>query len=48
LRAVNVLLPVGDICPGGVLVLEGASAGCEKRPNRELTRGAAEVGAYEV
>jgi hypothetical protein len=29
-------------------VFEGVSAGWEKSPNSELTRGAAEVGAYEV
>lgn len=43
--AVSVLLLVGDICPVGVLVLEGVSAGCENRPKSELTSGAPEVGA---
>jgi hypothetical protein len=48
LSAVSVLLPFGDACPVGVLVVEGVSAGCEKSPNSECTRGADEVGAYEV
>lgn len=42
------LLPFGDACPVGVLVVEGVSAGWEKRPKSEWTRGADEVGAYEV
>lgn len=48
LSAVRLLLPVGDACPVGVLVAEGVSAGWEKRPNSECTRGAADAGAYEV
>ena len=36
----------GDVAPVGVLAFE--SSGCEKRPKRELTKGAVEVGAYEV
>ena len=48
LSAVRVLLPVGDACPVGVLVADGVSAGWEKRPKSECTRGAEEVGAYEV
>lgn len=31
-----------------MLVAEGVSIGCEKRPNKEFTRGPAEGGAYEV
>lgn len=42
------LLPLGDICPVGVLVFEGVSAGCEKSPKSEFTRGAEDVGAYDV
>ena len=48
LSAVRVLLPFGEAWPVGVLVVEGVSAGWEKRPNSEWTRGADEVGAYEV
>jgi hypothetical protein len=48
LTAVSVVLLVGDICPVGVLIFDGVSAGCENSPNSELTKGAAEVGAYEV
>jgi hypothetical protein len=46
--AVSVLLPFGDACPVGVLVVDGVSAGWEKSPKSECTRGADEVGAYEV
>src|SRR4051812_41432816 len=46
-RAVRESFPLGDWWPVGVLEVDGVS-GCEKRPNRELTRGAEAVGAYEV